>query len=455
LSNAYIYFVLTVTANTELIYLYCKYFGVLVYKFGGASVKDADAIRHVASIIKQASKTNLLVVVSAMGKTTNALEKVVDAYFEDYTQSFDVFKQIIEAHLQVAHELGISNEDFLNEINELVVSIEWLLESEPEDPYNYVYDQVVSVGELFSSKLLSLYLNDAGINANWLDVRDVIITSDTYREAKVDWQMTQKNIDQKIKPGLSDNQIYVGQGFIGSTTDNNTTTLGREGSDFTGAIFAYCLDAEGLHIWKNVEGVLTGDPRIFDHVTKIERMSYMEAIEMTYYGAKVIHPKTIKPLQNKSIPLFVRSFIKPEISGTKVSEGVIEKYPPVVVIEPDQALIHISTKDFSFVAEEHLKDIFEYIAGHRIKVNLMRNTAISFTICVKQEQDKIEKLVDNLKLNYNVEIDEQLSLITVRHYTKEVIESLKSGKMILFEERLEKMIQMVVKEVPVMRIKSE
>ena len=427
---------------------------MLVYKFGGASVKDADSIRNVSNIIKEHSNESLLIVVSAMGKTTNALEKVVDQYFKDYTKSFEAFKGIVNIHHKEARALGIADMDFLQAVNEIVVSAEWLLEIEPEDSYNYVYDQIVSLGEMLSSTLLSLYLKTLGVPVEWLDARDIVITSDTYREAKVDWKQTQLNIDSKVKPKLKEGRLFVTQGFIGSSSENNTTTLGREGSDFSGAIFAYCLDADGLHIWKNVDGVLTGDPKIFENVLQIERMSYKEAIEMTYYGAKVIHPKTIKPLQNKSIPLIVRSFINPESTGTKVSDTIIEKYPPVIVIEPDQALIHISTTDFSFVAEEHLKDIFEFISTHRVKVNLMRNTAISFTICVKQDQDKIEKLIADLEQNYAVELDEHLSLITIRHYSDEVIESMKSGRMILFEERLESMIQMVVKDVPVMTIKS-
>lgn len=427
---------------------------MLVFKFGGASVKDADSIKHVSQII-QKQQENILVVVSAMGKTTNALEKVVDKYFEDYRDSFGVFKEIISRHKETALTLGIPEELFLQEFNEIIVSAEWLLEVEPEDPYNYVYDQIVSLGELMSSKLLSIYLNSIGKSNAWLDARDIVITSDTYREPKVNWEATQKNINKKVKPQIQEGTFFITQGFIGSSSENNTTTLGREGSDFTGAIFAYCLDAKALHIWKNVEGVLTGDPRIFDNVIKIDRMSYKEAIEMTYYGAKVIHPKTIKPLQNKAIPLIVRSFIEPDVPGTKVYEEKIEKYPPVVVIEPDQALIHISTKDFSFVAEEHLKDIFSLISDHRIKVNLMRNTAISFTICVKQDQDKIDRLIKALKQNYTVEIDEELSLMTIRHYNEDVVNEMKSKKMILFEERLENMIQMVVKNVPTMKIKED
>ena len=230
--------------------------------------------------------------------------------------------------------------------------------------------------------------------------------------------------------------------------------MGREGSDYTGAILAYCTNANGLFIWKNVEGVLTGDPTRFESVTKIDRLSYKEAIEMTYYGAKVIHPKTIKPLQNKMIPLYVKSFINPQNSGTVVSENVIEKYPPVVVVEPNQALVHISTKDFSFIAEEHITEIFAKISTLRIKVNLMRNTAISFTLCVKLDQDKIERLIDDLNVKYQVVVDEELSLFTIRHFNEEIIQTLKSGKIILFEERLENMVQMVVKSIPTMRLKN-
>ena len=424
----------------------------MVYKFGGASIKDSERIKNVCNIISDANKP-LVVVVSAMDKTTNALEEVVNTYFEDRLQSIYKFKNIISAHLSIANDLGIQSESFLESINEIVVSVEWLLEIEPEDPYDYVYDQVVSIGELMSTKLINLYLHNQGMDSEWLDIRDVIITDDQYRDPKVDWERTQQNVAREIKSKWQTNKIFVTQGFIGSTTDNNTTTLGREGSDFTGAILSYSLDVEKYTIWKDVEGVLTGDPRIFENVTKLDSLSYAEAIEMTYYGAKVIHPKTIKPLQNKSIPLEVRSFLKPNISGTIVSDKNNIKLPPIVVIEPNQALVHFSTKDFSFIAENHLKEIFSSIAAQRVRVNLMRNTAISFSICVNDIEDRISKLLDSLAGVYEIDIERDLELITIRHYNDSIIQNMKADKIVLFEERLEHMIQMVVRNVSSMSYK--
>lgn len=419
-----------------------------VHKFGGASVKDAASIKNVGSIVKERLNGPNLVVVSAMGKTTNLLEQLVRAYFEK--QDTDVhFTALKKQHIAAAQELELSQET-LDDLNELFVSIEWTLEEAPVDQYSYYYDQIVSAGELLSSKILAAYLQKISVNAAFLDVRDILITDDSYMEAKVDWQKTEKNVQSKLVAGIDAHTIFVTQGFIGSTNENNTTTLGREGSDFTGAVFAYCCNADSLTIWKNVEGVMTGDPSVFDNVNLIERLSFTEAIEMTYYGAKVIHPKTIKPLQNKSIPLHVKSFIDPDKQGTTISQEQIITYPPIVVLDKDQALIHISSNDFSFVAESHLTKIFSSIAKHRVKVNLMRNTAISFSICVTRQMDKIENLIADLQKDFKVVLESDLELITIRHYSDHVIDEMKKNKIVLFEEKLEKMIQLVVKEVPLM-----
>ncbi len=426
---------------------------VQVHKFGGASVKDAISIENIGSIVKNRLPSPSLIVVSALGKTTNLLEKLVNAYYnaEDTTEHFSLFK---DQHISIATELQL-HQDALDDLNELFVTIEWVLEEEPIDQYAYYYDQIVSVGELLSSTILAAYLVKIGLNAEFLDVRDIVMTDDTYMEAKVNWDKTQNNIETKLLPKISDGKLFVTQGFIGSTSENNTSTLGREGSDFTGAIFAYCLPAESLTIWKNVNGVMTGDPSVFDNVNLIERLSFMEAIEMTYYGAKVIHPKTIKPLQNKSIPLHVKSFINPDAQGTVISNVQSLIYPPIIVLDQNQALIHISSKDFSFVAESHLTKIFSVVAKHRVKVNLMRNTAISFSICVTKQMDKLENLLVDLEEDFNVLVDNDLELITIRHYTDLVIEEMKKNKIVLFEEKLSNMIQLVVKEVPLMKRKSD
>ena len=424
-----------------------------VFKFGGASIENADRIKNVARIIQDNSSDPLFVVVSALGKTTNKLEAIVNAYLDKSPKTMELLEKIKIEHFSVAKELMPGNATVLEDINELMVTIEWILEEEPDNTYGYFYDQIVSTGELMSSKILSHYLKTSGINARWLDVRDVLFTDNSYTEAVVDWELTQARIDELIKPKIAENEILITQGYIGSTSENFTTTLGREGSDYTGAIFSYCLDATSLTIWKNVEGVLTGDPTLFDNVSLIERLNYTEAIEMTYYGAKVIHPKTIKPLQNKSIPLYVKSFINPTGIGTRIGEEDVLKYPPMVVIEDNQVMLHIRTRDFSFVAENHMVQIFGLIAKSRMKVNLMRNTAISFTICMSRHEQKLLDIMEGLNKDFNVIMDDHLQLITIRHYNDETVEAMKKGKVVLFEEKLEKMMQMVVKIVPVMKMK--
>ena len=298
------------------------------------------------------------------------------------------------------------------------------------------------------------FLNESGFNIRFLDARDVIITDNIYRSATVQWEETQKRCDNLVRPLIKDNQFVISQGFIGCTSENFSTTLGREGSDYSAAIFAYCLDAESMSIWKDVPGVLTADPRLFDNVTKLDRMSYKEAIEMTYYGAKVIHPKTIKPLQNKSIPMFVKSFIDPIDEGTLISDDIEDTYPPLVAVEQNQALLQLSTLDFSFVAEHHLSYIFTLLAELHIQVNLMQNTAISFVICVNDKDNKVDTFIEKVQEKFKVVMDRGLELITIRHYHGGILDSLKRGKIILIEERSAKTAQLVMKDVPMVRRKS-
>ncbi len=424
-----------------------------VFKFGGASVKDAQGIINVGEILKNFKDEKIAVVVSATGKTTNHLERVVDAYVNKKDNLNQLLDEVKSNHLSIVKQSGIESQEVIDDLLDTFVEIEWLIEDEPHDSYDYIYDQIVSVGELISSKILCYYLNSIDIKSAWLDVRGVLFTDEIYREAKVDWAYSSPLIAKRYEELLQKNDFVVTQGFIGSTLDNNTTTLGREGSDYTAAILSYCLDAAGMHIWKDVPGVLTGDPRIFEHVTKLERLTYKEAIEMTYYGAKVIHPKTIKPLQNKSIPLFVRPFDDVTSLGTKVSDVGEDTYPPIIVIEPNQSLIHISVNDFSFVAEQHLSNIFKILAELRLKVNMMRNSAISFTICVPFIKDKIEILKEKLQDDFSIVVNDGLELVTIRHYNKESIAEMTQGKLLLFEERLNDNIQMVIKDIPIMKRK--
>jgi len=421
---------------------------IKVFKFGGASVSDAANINNVSTILDKNKSSKIVSIVSATGKTTNALEHVVDAYYSGNEEKYTLLQKIKDDHFKIMDQLGILNQETHADINDTFVEIDWLIEDDVQDEYNYIYDQIVSVGELVSSKILFYAAKKAGLNVTWMDVRDVLVTDNTYREAKVKWKETQERITKKVDKLLNSFDLIITQGYIGSSTENFNTTLGREGSDFSAGIFSYCLDAESLSIWKDVPGILSADPRLFENVTKIDRLDYREAIEMTYFGAKVIHPKTIKPLQNKNIPLYVRPFNDHEAEGTLITSNVDTVYPPVIVIESNQSLIHISTKDFSFVAEEHLSEIFDKLNQYRLKVNMMRNTAISFSVAVQNKASKIKKFTDSLSEKYNVVKDEDLELITVRHYDDSTVEQMKKGKMVLFEETIRQTVRMAVKDIP-------
>lgn len=427
---------------------------VKVFKFGGASVRDQKAIENVGRILQQFSDDQLVIVVSAIGKTTNALEEVVKSHYAGDGQASSLLDQIRDQHASVVHALFSSPQKVMDDINDTLVEMEWILEDEPHADYDFTYDQIVSVGEMLSSKILFHYLQSLGLAARWFDVRDVLLTDNTFRDARVQWDQTQKLATSKLEPLWDDCRHIVTQGFIGSTTENETTTLGREGSDYTAAILSYCLDAESMHIWKDVPGVLTADPRLFDEVVKLPRLSYKEAIEMTYYGAKVIHPKTIKPLQNKQIPLYVRPFMDPASEGTIISDEKELTYPPVVVIEPEQALLHISTNDFSFVAEHHLSMIFALLAKYRLKVNMMRNTAISFTVCINFHPERIKKFEAELGHEFKMVTDTDLEMITIRHYSDEILQDMKKEKLVLFEDRVQDTVQLVVRNLPKMRRKD-
>ncbi len=426
-----------------------------VFKFGGASVKDAAGIKNVTSILQSFKEDPIMIVVSAMGKTTDALENIVSAHANKTGAATALLENLKQSHYAIMEELFGKGHPAFDEVNDTFVAVEWVLDEEPHPNYDFLYDQIVCAGELVSSKILAAYLNHAGLPTQWLDARDIILTDNIYREGWVQWDETVENAIKITKPMVEAGGFVLTQGFIGSTTENFTTTLGREGSDYTAAIFSYCLDAEGMTIWKDVPGVLTADPRIFENVAKLDRLSYKEAIEMTYYGAKVIHPKTIKPLQNKSIPLYVKSFLNPEAPGTFIGPDVDDLYPPMVALEKKQALLNISTRDFSFVAEHHMSHIFTKIAEFRLQVNLMQNTAISFAVCVNKVDDRVQKFAESIEKDFKVVIDEDgLELTTVRHYTPQTLDMLRSGKIILVEERSKNTVQMVMKVVPELKRKD-
>ncbi len=420
-----------------------------VFKFGGASLKDAAGVKNVTSILQRYKNDQLVIVVSAMGKTTNALEEVVAAHAKQTGKAQELYDALKERHYAIMRELFDEGDDIFSAVNDTFVEGDWVLDDKPADNYDYMYDQIVCVGELVSSRIVAACLNKNGLKSHWLDARDVVATDNTYREGWVIWDKTKANAQKIVPPILAQGSFVVTQGFIGSTSENFTTTLGREGSDYSAAIFSFCLDAESMSIWKDVPGVLNADPRLFENTVKLDRLSYKEAIEMTYYGAQVIHPKTIKPLQNKNIPLYVKSFLNPEAPGTEISSDIEDNYPPIVVVEKNQALLHISTLDYSFVAEQHMARLFRKAADLRIFVNMMQNGAISFTICVSNVPDRIEQFIREISDEFKVKMEEGLELITIRHYTQESIDNLKKGKIVLFEERIRNTMHMVVKNVPV------
>ena len=414
-----------------------------IFKFGGASVKDADAIRNVAKILGDYKDHNLVLVISAMGKTTNALEKLCLEYFnkQNFQGSYD---SVRDYHYSIAKELfPDKNHKVYTEINNLFVELDWILEEEPNQEFDFIYDQIVSLGELLSSKTLSAYLNEAGIRNRWEDVRNCIKTDNTYREGKVDWDHTITETRSGIN--FSSDSIIVTQGFIGSTSENYTTTLGREGSDYTAAILAYALDAEKVVIWKDVPGVLNADPKWYKNTVKMEQMSYYDAIELAYYGASVIHPKTIKPLQNKNIPLYVKSFLAPKERGTIISEkSQTEPLIPSFIFKSNQVLLSISAKDFSFIVEENIGHIFKVFAELGVKVNLMQNSAISFSVCI-DHPEYLNSLIDHLKKEYKVLFNDKLELFTIRHYDQKTIDFISEGKEILVEQKSRHTVQLVVK----------
>ena len=421
-----------------------------VFKFGGASVKNADAIRNITNILQDYKSEQLVIVISALGKMTNALEDVTNAYFHQTDDLQEKVNFVRKYHFDVIDDLFEQNHEVYTKVNAWFSEIETFINQPISDAYDCIYDQLVSKGELLSTTIVQQYLNESGLSANWIDARQLIHTDDTYREGKVDWEVTPAQFNSTVSPILSAGFV-VTQGFIGSNKEGKTVTLGREGSDYTAAIAAYCLDAENMTVWKDVPGILTADPRLFKNVTKLDRLSFREAIEMTYYGAKVIHPKTIKPLQNKSIPLMVKSFINPKGEGTMISENLQSAYPPVVVVEKNQALIQVARKDFSFVDEESLSKLFHLFAQHRIKVNMMQNTAIGFSICINNVPERVSGLMRDLRKRYKVfKDDNNVELITVRHYHENMLEQLKQGKMLLLEERLPDTSKMVLKNIPVM-----
>lgn len=409
-----------------------------IFKFGGASVKDAKGIQNIASILQQYGAKDTLVVVSAMGKTTNALEGIIESYFDQKSYEQDLLK-IQQNHLDVVNELFEDKQAITQQIELIFNDLTAFFRRNKSPDYNYVYDQVVGYGELTSTTIISAYLNKIGLQNQWLDARDYIKTNTDYREAIVDWSLTQEKL-QKLKT----NQLYISQGFIGSDGNYFTTTLGREGSDYSAAIFAYCLNAESVTIWKDVPGVLNADPRYFKDAQLLNSISYTEAIELAYFGATVIHPKTLQPLQRKKIPLFVKSFVQPSENGTIIKEGEpINPMLPCFILIKDLEYLQISAKDFSFITEEIMATIFGLLNQHHIKVRLMQTSAMSLSLCLADKYNKVDALLNQIKETYNTIRHKNVSLYTVRHYNQEAEAQVTANQEILMEQISEGTLQIV------------
>ncbi|MEG3657818.1 aspartate kinase [Arenibacter palladensis] len=413
-----------------------------VFKFGGASVKDANGVKNVVKVLEEVGHDNTLLVVSAMGKTTNAMEDVVNAYFKDKSLLPSAVHEVIQYHDNILHDLFPNDKHpVYDKVKTLFDEIQGFLVWNKSPKYGFVYDQVVGYGELVSTTILSAYLNEIGIANQWLDVRTLIKTNDDYRDAIVNWEKTQQNVTEKIDK----RKLNITQGFLGSDDNNFTTTLGREGSDYTAAILAYCLNAEEVTIWKDVPGVLNADPRYFEKTELLNKISYREAIELAFYGASVIHPKTLQPLQRKEIPLHVKSFINPKDKGTTVGKGIgIEPKVPCFIVKKNLVLMKLSSLDFSFIVEDSISELFKLLHDHQMKVDLIQNSAISFSLCVDNKFDKLDELLNLLKSRFKVVHHEGVSLYTIRHFNTEALTSLQNGKEILLEQRGKETVQLVV-----------
>lgn len=415
-----------------------------IFKFGGASTKDAENIKNVLSVINQTAEKDLVIVISAMGKMTNALEMVVTDYFES-KRFDDSLKSVYDFHFNITKELfPNTSHSIYSELETLFSGLNRFLKNNRSKNHAFVYDQVVSYGEMISSKIISIYFSEQGLQNTWLDVRQCIKTDDNFRDAKVDWEITQKKIEENVSP----TGITITQGFLGADSTNNfTTTLGREGSDYTAAIFAYCLNAESVTIWKDVPGVLNADPRYFTKTQLLSKISYREAIELAFYGASVIHPKTLQPLQRKEIPLYVKSFLSPLDNGTCVGKGVtLEPNVSCFILKKDLVLISLSSLDFSFMMEDNIGDVFKWLHEYKMKVELIQNSAISFSVCVSDKFGNLNALLEKLREKFSVKWNENVTLYTIRHFDPTEIRTLRENKQVLLKQETQETVQLVIKE---------
>ncbi len=427
-----------------------------VFKFGGASVNSVERVQNLASIMKLYKGEPLMVIISAMGKTTNALEKVTEAFFagkkEEALQLFGIVKK---QHLTIAKYVLVKQFNHcIAQLVDIFTEAEWLLHDKPVRKYDYYYDQIVCVGELLSTCIISHYLQQEGIDNTWLDVRDIIKTDNNFRDASIDWATTKQKIEAlagKLEPqkypnsvSLSPN-IFITQGFIGATDENESTTLGREGSDYTAAVFANILNAESVTIWKDVEGVMNADPKEFPDAQLISELSFEEVIEMAFYGAQVIHPKTIKPLQNKNIPLYVKCFLNPDLPGTLIHKKHISNLPPIIVMKPHQTLVNLRTQDFSFVGEEPMSRLYEILGNLKIKPNLIQTAAIDVQLCMDERSEKTTELAVAASTIFDVQVEKELQLLTIRHYNETLLQTMIHGKEIILLQQTRETVQVLYK----------
>jgi len=418
-----------------------------VFKFGGASVNGIDKIRQAAEIVRSYQDEKLVIVVSAIGKTTNALEKVAESFFSGHLEeALQLFTAVKQNHLNIAKYLLVThyNKTF-NQLNDFFTEVEWLLHDKPVRDYDYYYDQIVCAGELLSSGLFSAWLNEAEIPNQWLDVRDIIRTDNSFRDGVIDWSFTQNKVSERVAPLLQDAGILVTQGFIGATQENESTTLGREGSDYTAAVFANMLDAVDLTIWKDVIGVMNADPKVFTDAVVLSELNYEEVIEMAYYGAQVIHPKTIKPLQNKNIPLLVKSFLDKSLPGTKIHNKTRPALPPIIVVKSNQVLIHLHSNDFSFVGEKLIGRLYDLFEEYKIEPRLIQTGAVSVHICIDDREDKIQKLAIAASGMFEVQVEKNLRLLTIRHYNNEVLHKLTTGMTEVLKQQSPDTVQVLMR----------
>ncbi|WP_372938356.1 aspartate kinase [Seonamhaeicola sp.] len=414
-----------------------------IFKFGGASVKSANGVKNLAAVLNTTGFKNTLIVISAMGKTTNALETVIFNYFNNKTELQSSLQEVIKYHNDILFDL-FENENhlifkktkaFFDELNNF-------FKTNKSPNYNFVYDQVVGFGELVSTTIISDYLNSIGIKNQWIDSRECIKTDSYYRRANVNWKETQTNISKTLNTSV----LNITQGFLGSDSNYFTTTLGREGSDYTAAIFAYCLNAESVTIWKDVPGVLNADPRYFENAQLLHKISYREAIELAFYGASVIHPKTLQPIQHKEIPLHVKSFLNPQDSGTTVTKGIaIEPKIPCFIVKKNQILISLSSLDFSYIVEENISEIFKLLHTYKMKVHVIQNSAISFSVCIDNIYNNLDALLQQLKAKFSVNCHENVSLYTIRHYNESALNKIEQGKTVLLKQLTQETVQIVTK----------